>query len=362
MDRDFVSVGLTMRIEEIDRNFKIEPVAEENGVVYYDVTRPPFTVYGLMRDADGFCRMPQEAAKQVSEGVSSLNRNTAGGRVRFRTDSSFVAVRVTMPWGGKMSHMAFCGSAGFDLYYGSGADIRFQRAFLPPLDLSTGFSCRVDLDGSGMRETTLHFPLYSSVSKLQLGLAPGAAIAPTEGYGKPGRIVYYGSSITQGACASRPGMAYQNILSRRLDIDHLNLGFSGGAKGEDAMIAYLASLPMTAFVLDYDHNAPDPGHLARTHEPLFLAVRKTHPDLPIVMASRPKAYLNEEEKARREIVRATYEHAIAAGDKAVRMVDGSRLMLDFCKDEGTVDGTHPNDVGFFAMAKAIGDALQSLGV
>ncbi len=351
-----------MKIEEYDKNFKIEPVDESDGTVYYDACCQPFTVYGLRKDADGFRRMPQEIADRVNPGVAELCRHTAGGRVRFRTDSPFVAVRVAMPQPGKMSHMSVCGCAGFDLYTGSGKEIRFERAFLPPFDIVDGYTGRVDRCVLGFQEITIHFPLYSAVTGLQIGLAPGAALAPTEGYANPGRIVYYGSSITQGACASRPGNAYQNILSRRLDMDHLNLGFSGSAKGEEAMAEYLASLPMTAFVLDYDHNAPDPAHLARTHEPLFRAVRESHPDVPIVMASRPKAYLNEQEQERREIVRAAYEHALAAGDRAVAFVDGSRMMLDFCGDDGLVDHDHPNDAGFFAMAKGIGEALRSLGL
>ena len=170
-------------------------------------------------------------------------------------------------------------------------------------------------------------------------------------------FVTYGSSITQGGCASRSGNAYPSILSRRFSYDHINLGFSGSARAEDAIIEYLANLDMSFFIYDYDYNAPSNEHYAATHEKLFKAVRAAKPDLPILILTRPHYYLNSVGVARREIALKTYENAIAAGDKRVWFMDGPQLMA-LCKDEGTVDNCHPTDFGFASMAKTLGDFME----
>ena len=185
-------------------------------------------------------------------------------------------------------------------------------------------------------------------------------ILPPEPYATEFPVVYYGSSITQGASASKPSGAYQNLLSLFLNIDHINLGFSGNAKGEQSMADYIASLKMSAFVMDYDYNAPTPEHLKETHEPFFKTIREAHPNLPILILSRPKYYPNDEELLRRDIVRQTYENALSNGDKNVYFIEGNTLMSDEIKDLGTVDGTHPTDLGFFSMAKRIEPMLKEM--
>ena len=173
-------------------------------------------------------------------------------------------------------------------------------------------------------------------------------------------VVYYGSSITQGGCASRPGNAYQNIQSRLLDFDHINLGFSGSAKAEDAMIDYIAGLEMSAFVYDYDHNAPTAEYLAQTHERMFKRIRAAHPDLPILLLSRPQPnMLNPDDIERLRIVTQSYENAIATGDQNVYFIPGPVLM-ESVKNEGLVDGVHPNDAGFVSMARAMLPTLQKM--
>ena len=123
------------------------------------------------------------------------------------------------------------------------------------------------------------------------------------------------------------------------------------------MIEYLAGLDMSLFLYDYDHNAPSNEHYAETHEKLFKAVRAAHPELPILIMTRPRYYLNSVGVVRREIAYRTYQNAIAAGDKRVWFMDGKQLMA-LCGDEGTVDNCHPTDFGFHAMAKAVGDWIE----
>ena len=121
-------------------------------------------------------------------------------------------------------------------------------------------------------------------------------------------MVFYGHSITQGACATRPGNAYPSILSRKYGFDFINLGFSGSAKGEDAMAEYIASLDMGAFVYDYDHNAPNAEQLLKTHEKMFKTIRKAHPSMPIVIMSTTtnEPFINEV-ALRRAVIYKTYD-------------------------------------------------------
>ncbi len=126
------------------------------------------------------------------------------------------------------------------------------------------------------------------------------------------------------------------------------------------MADFINGIDMGVFVYDYDHNAPNVAHLENTHEPFFKRIREAHPDLPILMMSRPKCRYNEQDRARREIIRATYEHALAAGDKRVRFLDGETFFGTVDSDLCTVDGTHPNDLGFYRMAKVIRPTLEEL--
>ena len=116
---------------------------------------------------------------------------------------------------------------------------------------------------------------------------------------------------------------------------------------------------MSVFVYDYDHNAPNIEHLENTHEKMFKAIRGKNPDLPIICVSKPDKTSDWEK--RREIIRKTVENAIAAGDKNVYFIDGQSFSA-LCDepDAITVDGCHPNDLGFAMMGKVIGDMIEKV--
>lgn len=356
-------------ISEIDRNLAVSGIVNDTEVRFFNVRSEPFSIYGLLsNEGDRFRRIPTAVAKQVSPGVRNLHGNTAGGRVRFRTDSSFVAIRAVLPEYGLMSHMPFLGSSGFDLYEDEGKISHYCGSFLPPLDRKEAYESILWLGQQKSRAFTIHFPLYDDVSELYVGLEPGATLEHGEPYRDLAPILYYGSSITQGGCASRPGNCYSNIISRNLHIDHRNLGFAGNCKGEKAMAEYIAAQKMSLFFLDYDWNAPTPEHLQSTHEPFFLKVREKQPDLPIVMASRTDIPWEPRRQAetlrRKEIVLQTYENAVKRGDRRVYFIDGSTVFreakkLGICPDSCTVDGTHPNDLGFACMAGVFGNAMEA---
>ncbi len=341
-------------ISQIDKNFAVKAEAETDGTRFYSPEEAPFRIYGVFKENGHFCRMPEAVAATVNEGVLALHTHTAGGRIRFITNSPSVSIRAKMfELSPASSHFAYTGSNGFDLY----ADGQYARTFVPPASMQDGYESTVSFPDRQMREILIHFPLYCRVSELQIGLAADAAVEEAPLYAGDKPIVYYGSSITQGGCAARPGMSYQAILSRRLNRDHVNLGFSGSAYAEDTITNYIKDLPMSLFVMDYDHNSPSAEHLQATHEKMFRTIREAQPQLPIIILSRPRHLLNEGDNLRRDIIETTYKNALAAGDTNVYFLDGPALTA-LCGAEGTVDNVHPTDFGFASMAKAIGDLIE----
>lgn len=352
-----------MRIEELDRNLKVDCGIEEPDIVWFDAMQPPFAIYGLRYDKEQGCfiRMPQAVADTVNPGVAYLCHHTAGGRLRFCTDSSFIGLHAVMKNDAMMPHFTLAGQSGFDLYRSqNGEQECYVATFMPPIGMKEGYSASCKLNGA-MAAYTINFPLYDRVEHLYIALKRRADLKAPEPYRNEKPVVYYGSSITQGGCASRPGNSYQAILSRRLGIDYINLGFSGSARAEESMAAYLASLPMSVFVCDYDHNTPSAEHLAATHWPLYRAVREAQPNLPILFLSAPDVLRDPAAFApRREIIRETYRRAREAGDDRVYLVEGDTLFAGEDADSCTVDGCHPNDLGFYRMARAVEPVLAKL--
>lgn len=343
-------------IAEIDKNFAVGKSITREGVKFYSAEEKPFVINGVYREGRKFTRMPRAVAEQVSEGVVYLHTNTAGGRVRFKTDSGCVAISVRMEKIGKMPHFALTGSAGFDMY----VDGVYTKTFTPPFAIETGYESLFEFpDGKKLREICINFPLYSDVCELFVGLDGEAVVEAPTPYINDKPVVYYGSSITQGGCASRPGMSYQAIVSRRLSLDYINLGFSGNARGELPMAEHIAGLEMSVFVYDYDHNAYHVPELKETHERMFKIIRKAHPELPVIMMPRPKLRLDSGEINRREIILETYNNALASGDRNVYYISNETL-CELCGDEGTVDNCHPTDFGFASMAKAVGDVIEKI--
>ena len=343
-------------IGEIDKNFKAQAGISKENVRFYPVPSERMHLYGVFVENGKFRRMPETVAKTVSCGVYELHAHTAGGRVRFKTDSSYVAIYAKMPVIYKMGHFALCGSGGFDIY----ADNDYVKSYIPAPSISDEYQGVVDIIGERrVRDITINLPLYSEVSELFIGLEDNAVLESPNPYRIEKPICFYGSSITQGGCASRPGTAYNAIVSRYFDADIVNLGFSGNAKGEVEIGDYIKGLDMSAFVYDYDFNAPNNEHLKSTHERMFLQIREANPTLPIVIMSKPKWNRMPADLDRLDTIRKTYENAVTRGDKNVYFIDGKSLM-SLCENEGTVDGTHPTDLGFFSMARELISVLEKI--
>ncbi len=351
-------------LEAIDKNFKVERKVEREGLKFYDIEQEPFKIYGVYKENGKFRRMPEEVAKSTkNDGVLALHANTAGGRVRFRTDSPYVAISVKLCDALRdMAKFSVTGALGLDMYvnYGDGEGDVYQHTFVAPPDLESGYeSLKGEFKDNNMRDITVNFPLYGGVEKLYIGLDENANLEKATPYIDKKPIVYYGSSITQGGCASRAGNSYQGFISRRFNCDYINLGFSGSARAEDEIAEYISNLDMSIFVFDYEHNAPTIEYLKETHPKMFRKIRGKHPDLPIIIMTSPRYFQPPQRGNWCDIVKKTYENAKAAGDKNVYFLDGKDLMA-LCKNEGTIDKTHPNDLGFFAIASAVGDVIEKI--
>ena len=340
-------------LSKIDKNFVINTNIQKDDIRFYDIEDAPFNVYGVFWADGKYRRMPETAARSVSDEVYRLHTRTAGGRVRFVTDSEYVAIKAHTNLLVKVSHFTLAGTSGLDLYVGN----EYAKTFLPPQQIEDGFAGVAEFGSRELREITINFPLYTELDKLYIGLQEDAVLKEGAPYSNEKPIVYYGSSITMGGCASRAGTCYQNIVSREFNYDYVNLGFSGSALAEDEMIEYIKGLDMHAFVLDYDHNAPTLEHLSKTHEKMFMAIREAKPELPIIIMGRPQYKLVGDDERRREIIETTYSNAIAKGDKNVYYISSAKL-TELCKGEGTIDGAHQTDFGFASMAKALCDVIR----
>lgn len=351
-------------IEAIDPNVKANPAIRE-GIRYHNVRTQPFCIHGLYQPEteDVFRRIPLETATSVSEGVTMIHTAPSGGRIRFRTDSQTISLKATFRSSCIMSIMAVTGSCCFDLY----ADGQFLNAIFPQtthisqnvgsFDFSEGLEGSYPFKDKKMRDILIHFPLYSEVTDVWIGLDEDAQLIPSKEYQHSLPIVFYGSSITMGGCATRPGNTYPALLSRWLDADFINLGFAGNALGEPQMAEYIANLPMSVFVYDYDFNTPNAEHLSKTHDAMYQIIRKKNPDLPIIILSRPNA--QKEKDLRNAIIYETYQKAKAKGEP-VFFINGYEISHMIDPGIFWVDGVHPTDFGFYCMAKALRPILESL--
>jgi len=333
----------------------------------YDARKNPFKIYGLYKPKEQglFKRMPYEVAQKTSERVKLLYTNTAGARIRFKTDSSKIMVRAVYPQmefsSPKTAALSAPGAYSFDLY----ADNKFCRVLCPKELVQEGsinqfvvrdeeYESSYEFKERKLREITLYFPTFVNVSDVHIGIDDDAILLESSEYINNKPVVFYGSSITQGACASRSGNTYENILSRRMNFDYLNLGFASGAKAEEPIIDYLGTMDMSLLVFDYDHNAKTPQYLAETHYLALERFHKAQPHTPIIMMSRPNQCFGEEDsKERVKIIYASYQKLLESGAQNVHFVNGQDIYLSHDSEMMTMDDTHPTDFGFYCIAEAL---------
>lgn len=347
------------RLKQLDPNRVTRDA--QGQLAWYDLHAVGVEGQGWPEESVAYTRLPGRARRKVRPPLWDRSRHAAGLCVRFATDT----VRICADWTLAnavlcLDHMPASGCSGLDLYVRSGCRnwrwLGVGRATAP-----RNRTMLVDGLSGCRREYLLYLPLYNGLKRARLGLPVGATLEPLPPpTAKP--VVFYGTSIVNGGCASRPGMAYPSIIGRRLNLPTINLGFDGNGFMESEVAGLLAELQASCFVLDPLPNNNLEGVLERMG-PLVRTLRTAHPSTPIVLVENVTyqychqrkgvaAELNKKNAALRGIFKGLQHEGI----RGIHYLPGAGLLGHDC--EATVDGIHPTDVGFQRMAEAMEPVLR----
>lgn len=353
-----------MDIASIDPNFR---KAEVDGVPVEYVDALAGGVFRLSgfpwRAGDGALRrLPADLTRQeVNDGALFLAMHTSGGQLAFRTDSRYIALRAELNVAPHdMDHMPRTGSSGFDFYEKTSEGYFFRQVVGPSLHqlLQTGVEQMVILPSPErtMRSWRVNFPLYGGVRHLEIGLEPGASVEAPEPFKLANPVVLYGGSIFQGACASRPGNSLGGQLCRALDAELIDLGFSGCGLGEAAIARKITELDFAALILGCELNPPTAEMLRERMTAFYDIIRAKHPEKPIVFVTQG----DFSHPDRTAVITGIYERGRASGDTHVHLVTRRDCFADLADpNTATVDGCHPNDLGFYLMCRQVLAVLQT---
>ena len=333
----------------------LKPEAAEtmpgSGAAWYDVRGLGLEGVGFTDTETSYARLPARARGVVPGPVWELSKNTAGIAVRFVTDSTSIGAY----WDGgtdyRMNHMAPTGSAGLDLYQRREGRWVFRGSGRPTGSV-TSQTLATGLPNT-MTEYLLYLPLYHDVVSMKLGVEKAATLAPAPPRGKK-PIVFYGTSITQGGCASRAGMCHVAILGRWLDREVINLGFSGNGRGEMEVCDLVNEIDAGVFVLEPVGNMTV-EEVRERMEPWVHKLRAKHPDTPILLV---ESSVHMDSGPKVDAMKAAHANLRKAGVKNLwYLVGGANLRKGVGKarpgdaENLTVDGIHPTDLGFLRMAE-----------
>jgi hypothetical protein len=319
------------------------------------------TIIGKYHSEKNYARFPKEYENRLRKDVWDLGQNSAGISIRFRSNASEIAVRWTLLDDNNMDHMASTGIKGVDLY--AWVDGRWKYVNTARVKGKTNEFILVKTSGAIFREYLLNLPLYDGVESLSIGVNSSAEITlPAEKYlvdKKP--VVYYGSSIAQGGCASRPGMAFTNILERKLNRSCINMGFSGSGTFDIPVGEAMSEIDAALYVIDCNPNTKTELIYERAVE-LVKLLKQKRPEIPVLLVEGfdyvsgfgdPK----ESDQAKKNIeLKHAYNTLKESGLKQIYYLKGTGMIgNDY---EGTVDGVHPNDLGMMRMAEALEPAIK----
>ncbi len=336
--------------------------AQEDSLIWHDVRSFGLEGQGwALQDLEApYDRLPSKAQNIVRGAVWNLSRHSAGLSFRFNTDATDFTIRYSVQNGtlGK-DNMPAIGVSGLDLY----ALTPDQKWRWVTVSRPKSKDIVLEVKGlaKGKRAFMAYLPLYNSVTKMEIGIPSGHVFEPiSPRREKP--IVFYGTSITHGASASRPGIVHTAILGRSLDLPVINLGFSGNGRMEEEVGALLAEIDPAVYVIDCLPNMT-PVEVAERSESLVRKLREARPDAPIVLVedrSFANAWIMPARKlahdARRTELVRTYDKLISEGYKGLYYIEGEGLLGD--DGEGTTDGSHPSDLGFVRQAAAFEPVLK----
>ena len=335
-----------------------------DGLMWYDARDLVVEGQGWSDVESSFDRLPLRARDVLTEPeVWDLSHDSAGLCVRFETDSP----RIGADWQLRrerlsLHHMPATGASGADLYVREERGWRFAGMGMCFRDGRGWMDCR-DVPPN-MRECAMYFPLFNGVTSFRIAIEPGRTIhRPPRRRGLSKPIVFYGTSIVHGASASRPGMAYPAMIGRWLDCPIINLGFSGKGKMYPELVKFFTELDASVFVADCLPNMK-PQEVEQRTAPMVLQLRKAHPKMPIVLVDNivDQRLLSDMDDSGRQMknrmLQAAYERCIAEGVSNLHLVSADPILgHDW---DSTVDGVHPNDLGFHRMATALHAVLKPI--
>ena len=361
-------------VEKYDSRMALQSaVVDTNGVKWIDGKYLPLEGKCFSNTTAYYDRLPSNVTVKVNVGVRGLRNHSSGMQFRFRTDSKNLHIKwKPINLSLAMDHMPSTGVSGIDIY-GQDADGKWRFVRQGRIrDAKKGGS--LSIGWTPGKPCLVNLPLYNGISSFTLGIDKDAkieALGPRKsGVDKP--VVFYGTSITHGGCASRPGLAFPSIVGRDLDVPIVNLGFSGSGRMEFEMSEHLAAIDASCYVLDCLWNmntiraqecddelkglkqTKDVVVLAR-YEPFIRNLRAKRPGVPIVMAEQCDVFCrgpNDKDKFIKEL----YEKLVAEGWKNLVYLPKTDMYTGDL--EGTVDGCHPNDLGMMSMSKAFGKAVK----
>ena len=341
-------LGLKKDPSEYDSRMTAAKAAtDDDRYEWYDGTKLWLEGKAFAETLKPYDRLPAAAEKTVGKGVWELSRCASGMVLRFRTDSQGFRVRWRVKNdrldGGNISS---CGRSGIDVYRYSPSGSRFLKAGL--LDSPTGV-VDVPVWTTGLVDYLVNLPSYNPLVSIEVGFRRGAKVEPpakrASGVVKP--VVFYGTSITQGASASRPGLGYVNLIGRQLDVPVVNLGFSGNGNMGGDIGEYLAKIDASCYVIDTLWNMPRPL-VQEKYEKFVAALKAKRPGVPIVLVGQANVY-NQTPEPKDAIVRTVAEKL------DLPFVDAKELFVN--DSEGSIDGCHPNDYGMMCIARGVGAAV-----
>ena len=327
----------------------------------YSYKSPELKVFGIPNFEERKClhRLTDEVIEEVPS-LKFLGKRPYGARIGFKTNATEFVLKIELETLKPDIGMAIYSCQAALAYAGDRQNPRYLGISFPKDYQTQIFEKRFYKGNAELEDVLIWLPRNEIIADVSISFPDDAEVCPPTPYKYDKPIVYYGSSITEGGCAYNVNCGYTAIISQHLDTDYISLGFSGSAKGEMAIADYINTLDMSIFVYDYDHNAPTVEHLNATHEPFFKRIRERHPNLPVVMMTRPAIFYKEDEKKRREVVFATYKKALESGDKNVYFIDGEQFFGDKDRHLCTADGVHPNDLGFYRMASCIEPVIRKI--
>ncbi|GAB4151551.1 MAG: SGNH/GDSL hydrolase family protein [Planctomycetaceae bacterium] len=353
-----------------ENSHKIAPTIaaskKTKNIAWYDIRQLGVEGQGWKETKSPYDRLPAKAEKLVRPPVWSLSRHSAGLCVRFESDATTIYARWTLTSNRlAMPHMPATGVSGLDLYVKTEKGQWRWLAVGRPTRQTNSVTLVSGIP-AGRREYLLYLPLYNGVSSVELGLPQNKSLYRAKPRDKQKRkpILFYGTSITQGGCASRTGMVHTAILGRRLNRPVINLGFSGNGRMEPEMARLYAELDPAVYVLDCLPNM-DGKMVSQRVVPFVKILRKARPHTPILLVE-DRSYANsflvasrrKRNEENRKALRHAYETLKKAGDKNLHYLEGEHLLGS--DGEGTVDSSHPTDLGFVRQADAFEKALRPI--